>query len=901
MSNTQDLTLFGSNLVVGDDITLSKNVVTPEFNVSAFNKSLGVTAVDVFVYDTSKDSDGGAWRQRTQHTSWYNETLNTATRGVRKEFPSVAIIVYVEDVLRIYDGDDPDMPMWMIFNGGAGKPLYVGGTSTCCAALNGEIVAGQGINASGALSQFNFIKDYASLRVENTSLYNETNILDRNTGWPTDTITGTTQGLVSRYVNDVAMTVLPSAPIDSATGLPVPTIAVGTVGGTSVITDSGNVYDITGFSPTTSIDFYGSKLAFSTEVNSDSYITVGSSTVTSDIAVGIWRDYKGEYSAAGTQGIQVLTDMADHLAYGNAIYSAGVNGLTAIDHNESDGTLSMGAIIVSDYNTGWMPGDIKLATLSQKYTDGLDLITNGHFDTDTSGWTAVGGAVLSVVGTDEGNRLRLESNGPASPYAYQQITTVIGETYKVTYDGYYDTVNYKLSVGTTQGGTELTDTAGGFAVDTHTTLTFAATSTTTYISLYLLGAGEFSYAEFDNISVSLSSEIFGEELVTNGDFATGDLTGWTDKSSGTGTTTVNGSNQLELYRLDASNVGWAQQAITTVSGSTYLLTVNEITDGGAIFIGSTDGGSDIYGASAASGINIVMFTATSTTTYVGLRGSGNGTTSVYDDVSLRLAEEDRSVNNKGLQRFDTIQKVPLLPGSDLVSFNFDQGYLLQPYNPDLNFGTGDFSIIGWAKLNEDAAYADLLYRSEGTGNNQFGVFVRGPSGVGGQENCLGFYMTDSGGSSLQSNPPNVIQVGIWFQYCVVRTGTDVKIYINSKLVDTTTMATDHTSTTATLLIGGTSDPDVEQSLLRISTTAPAVEQISKIYEDEKFLFQENAKATLYGTSSAVTALAYDDTKNLLHVGTSSGRSIFQGLRRVDNTTDPVTTAISAVNGLVTEE
>ena len=26
----------------------------------------------------SKVSDGGAWRYRTQHTSWYNETLGTA-------------------------------------------------------------------------------------------------------------------------------------------------------------------------------------------------------------------------------------------------------------------------------------------------------------------------------------------------------------------------------------------------------------------------------------------------------------------------------------------------------------------------------------------------------------------------------------------------------------------------------------------------------------------------------------------------------------------------------------------------------------------------------------------------------------------------------------------------------
>ena len=74
-----------------------------------------------------------------------------------------------------------------------------------------------------------------------------------------------------------------------------------------------------------------------------------------------------------------------------------------------------------------------------------------------------------------------------------------------------------------------------------------------------------------------------------------------------------------------------------------------------------------------------------------------------------------------------------------------------------------------------------------------------------------------------------------------------------------------------------------------------------MYEDEKHLFQENAKATLYGSSDAVTALAYDDDTDLLHVGTSSGRSEFQGLRRINNTTEAVTTAISASNGLVAEQ
>jgi hypothetical protein len=88
--------------------------------------------------------------------------------------------------------------------------------------------------------------------------------------------------------------------------------------------------------------------------------------------------------------------------------------------------------------------------------------------------------------------------------------------------------------------------------------------------------------------------------------------------------------------------------------------------------------------------------------------------------------------------------------------------------------------------------------------------------------------------------------------------------------------------------------------MRLSATVPSQEQITKMYNDEKYLFQENAKATLYGTSDAVTALAYDTDTQLLHVGTNAGRSVFDGLRRVDNTTTAVATAISAVDGLVVE-
>ena len=35
-------------------------------DLGEYNKAISDTAVDVFVYDTSQDSDGGAWRHRTQ-------------------------------------------------------------------------------------------------------------------------------------------------------------------------------------------------------------------------------------------------------------------------------------------------------------------------------------------------------------------------------------------------------------------------------------------------------------------------------------------------------------------------------------------------------------------------------------------------------------------------------------------------------------------------------------------------------------------------------------------------------------------------------------------------------------------------------------------------------------------
>jgi len=171
----------------------------------------------------------------------------------------------------------------------------------------------------------------------------------------------------------------------------------------------------------------------------------------------------------------------------------------------------------------------------------------------------------------------------------------------------------------------------------------------------------------------------------------------------------------------------------------------------------------------------------------------------------------------------------------------------------------------------------------------------------------------SGNSGLEINAAGDIiessanvDNGQWTHFSVTRRNGTLFVYVNGVEDVSTASTSDVSDTTPDLFIGASRENTahfVEGSLalLRISATAPTAEQIKKIYEDEKFLFQENAQATLYGSSDAVTALAHDPVTDLLHVGTSAGRSVFQGLRRVDNTTDSVSTAISASNNLIVEQ
>jgi hypothetical protein len=129
----------------------------------------------------------------------------------------------------------------------------------------------------------------------------------------------------------------------------------------------------------------------------------------------------------------------------------------------------------------------------QFWFDGL--VTNGTFDTNTSGWTG-SGATLSV----SSGALVITLTGTYGQ-AYQAINTVAGKTYVATADLTAETASggIYLGAGTTATGTQLAlssnTVAGNQAV-----ITFVATGTTTYINMNVNGSASQT-ATFDNVSV----------------------------------------------------------------------------------------------------------------------------------------------------------------------------------------------------------------------------------------------------------------------------------------------------------------------------------------------------------------------------------------------------------------
>ncbi len=752
-------------------------------NLSQINSEIADTAVDVFVYDTRKDSDGGAWRKRTQHTSWYNEILNTSIRGSRKEFPAVAVIVAENTSITIYDGDDPDLPMWMVFNTVNGMINTNSNNLSSVSMLNGILVWTS--FRSGIIS---FIPETAELLEAGYAYGLRYGLVNRNISGGWNVVTG--RQIINNTCNDVAMTVLPNAPIDSATGLPIPTIAVATNGGTSVIKDDGTVVDFNdalgSTRPVSTVAIRGNDIVHWNVNNGTLQQFFDALNETSDST----NDVKYNYTAGGghstCENVSPLLRNSGNGPYylavrdSKSIAAAAQSGMSVfvdgIDRSFSTNTRTISdsrvAYVTSDYNTGWMHGDIKGAFMSDTDTTDAVAAYSDGFSNNNKGWSFADNGSSGI----SGGNLVIEQNSNA----------------------------------------RATDSDALNGVATGTKLTFTLT---------VSGSGN------------------GNLLLD-------------DDGAGAG---VGGNTNYGLINATGS----------------YTFTANKTASNRLRFVRST--------------------------------GSNN-----YDVNFLNITTEyDRSVNNKGLQVFGTVTKSAVATGADLVAYSGFSGsnFLKHLYNSELAPGTAAYSVSCWFKTGTSSGDQYIFDRNGGGSGSRNLLLIMNTSAGGGSDSKFQFWHRDNFGNVTDIQiTDKTITDNVWHQVVALNDGSTYKVYVDGEVSSVTSSQIRNviSDNDPPMFIGirhteGSTFMTGSMALFRYSKSAPSPEQIKKMYEDEKCLFHENAKATLYGSSDAVTALAFDDTTNLLHVGTSAGRSEFQGLSRINNTTDAVTTAISASNGLVAEQ
>ena len=557
-------------------------------NLSQINSEIADTAVDIFIYDTSKDSDGGAWRKRTQHTSWYNETLGTATRGTRREFPAVAVFVAESNPnkITIYDGDDPDLPMWMVFrastNTNANFLTVAGQTLSSIFIINGDLCIGFPSGNGWGISRVNFVSDSQKWYWSSAPNYKQVKntIAERNAQNGYVNSNSGISGLVSASITDLAMTVLPKAPIDSATGLPIPTVAAAALGGISILKDDGTVVDA---ESTGGGNYNQSKAITITEENYlwwlGDYFN-GSTYLRDSFAISLdnfpssdftWNNStdnlsNGSYYAltTGNEAGEIKIGSVNTWAWNKQERNAlgGPAGLAIHKPNIGSETNSLIAAITSDYNTGWMHGASKAAFLCDTDTTNK---TNGQTDPDRS----VENNTVTVAGTVTKSAV---ATG-ADLVAYSGFTASNYMTYNAS-DMAFGTGDFSVSVWCIPS----TDTTNEFILELDNASQgsnrfYLLTTATATKKLYTpwsnnIAGSELTPEAWNHVVVGRTSGV-GYVYVNGNNIPAGTIA-WTTALNGNGNGTIsNYSNGI------ASNYAWSGSlALLRISGGT--LTAEQI-------------------------------------------------------------------------------------------------------------------------------------------------------------------------------------------------------------------------------------------------------------------------------------------------------------------------------------
>ena len=416
--NGNPVSAGGGNFWSADGTGIAPDSDLTKLPLEAINKIVASFAniVDLKIYDTSKDPDGGAWRYKTDDTSWHK---------VEGRFPSKVLGVELTNGVKLYNLDDPAAPLWMSFDNNSNDMMFDNNTTfTSLAFKNGKMYVSK---TTYGVRIIDFIKDKGTVHVSGGIATYKGDISQRNDGLGWGGTIGT--GIRDNAVHHMAIKIRKNAPIDAITGLPMETVIVGMNVGISQINPDGTVYDM-GYSPVTKITHVSidEDDVIHTGQDGDEALQFGPA-LTVDVAnIGTWR--AGFYNDTSVPALPINLQTTINEVMESNVLAAGQNGaLTLIDESVSTVADRMVAYITTEYNTGWMPGDIKGAWLSSNDSanlSGSELVTNGTFDTDTDWTKGTGWSIAAGVASCDGTQT-------ATSALSQGLTLTVGKEYSFTF------------------------------------------------------------------------------------------------------------------------------------------------------------------------------------------------------------------------------------------------------------------------------------------------------------------------------------------------------------------------------------------------------------------------------------------------------------------------------------
>lgn len=406
------------------------------------------------------------------------------------------------------------------------------------------------------------------------------------------------------------------------------------------------------------------------------------------------------------------------------------------------------------------------------------------------------------------------------------------------------------------------------------------------------------------------------ELITNGVDWTGASgttppTGWSCASSVTTFSVTSGQLTINRGGEGSGTNARVQQTISVTSGKVYTIAfdVLSVSDGIILDVRHSSYGGYDYGSviddgtyDETTGRKTFSFRADASSVDISVRSTSINGTMTIDNFSVQLADEDRSVYSRGPWVNGTITRTPVAEGAELVSYSGFSGsnYLKLPSSDGFGLGTGDFFVSCWVK-NTDTSHSNYVIS-----NTIQGSSTNPRWGIRADANFILFNVDGSTVLDLASNTGATNDE--WRHVAFCRRNGVLTGYLDGVMEAQAYFTTDLTLDDSFFYVGSWGSNlssfyySGEVALVKLCRVVPTRKQIAKMFVDEKRMFAPNAKCTLYGTSDDVVDIAYDDSRNLIQIGTSSGRSDFLGMCRINNSTTEITEerGMSSSNGFTIE-